>query len=341
MLHIACDADVASSNANALTALLTTTPILTPACAEADISMEQWRRAGTIEARQASQQLVHVTVSLARERGIGEEAATTVLRVACDRGSAAVVDAWDRQDVAVRARVEPLEKQLEEAKVRHEAARKELAEMQEKASARYEDRDQSTRQNLLGEKREAEQELASDRARLVSMEKDPPVKSAEVTVGPLAREAFRKADVVRQHRVKRLEQVRDQAKAGKATPEAVAEAEFAVADADLYSIAYGATLTGLVTMAEYVHERPNDDRNELRASVAAAEAKVKVLDEQLAALSPPPTRNPPVPQSHVDRLQTAVGEARREVDSLQQQIDNIRSRNRAGVRPVITVLGKK
>jgi hypothetical protein len=214
-----------------------------------------------------------------------------------------------------------------------------LAELQEKNAQQREDRDRPEREQLRREKREIEQSLAADRARLQVMEKTPPVKTAEEMVGFLAKDAFHKADAVVEFRVKRLEELKERAKSGKATPDEVAQAEFAAADARLYSIAYTATITGMQTLAEYIHQDPNDPRPNLRANVAAAEAKLKVLDEQLAQLAPPAT-SVAISQAQLERAQAAASDARRDSEHLIQQIDQIRSRNRPVARPKIAVIGR-
>jgi hypothetical protein len=343
MLQIAGEGDSGLANASTLSNLLTTTPILEPALAAADISMEQWRRAsGTITAQSTAPQLVTVVVALSDDGKLPTGAAEKILGGACEQAIAAVLAAWDRQDAALTSQLTPLLEKSDLAKEREEAAQKAAAELREKMDAQRNggDRNRSVRESLLNEKRETERTLAADAARLKSMESVAPVQTADEVVGPLAKEAFQKADAVVEFRKKRLEELRELAKNGKASAEEVAAAEFAVADARLSSIAYTATLTGLKNLAGYIVQRPNDPRPELRATVAAMEAKLKVLNDQIAEVADPKDQPPPVTQGQIERAQNTASNARRDYDTLMQQIDRLRSQNRLGARPKIAVLGK-
>jgi chromosome segregation ATPase len=343
MLQIAGESDSALANASTLSNLLTTTPILEPALAAADISMAQWRRAsGTITAQSTAPQLVTVIVTLSDDGKLPTGAAEKILGGVCEQAIAAVLAAWDRQDAALTSQLTPLLEKSEAAKAREEEAQKAVAELREKMDAQRNggDRNRSVRESLLNEKRETERTLAADSARLKSMESVAPLQTADEVVGPLAKEAFQKADAVVEFRKKRLEELRELAKTGKATAEEVTSAEFAVADARLFSIAYTATLTGLKNLAGYIVQQPNDPRPELRATVAAMEAKLKVLNDQIAEVAEPKDQPPPVTQGQIERAQNTASNARRDYDTLMQQIERLRSQNRLGARPKIAVLGK-
>ncbi len=108
MLQIAGETESALANASTLSTLLTTTPILEPALATADVSMEQWRRnSGQITAQPAGSQLVTVTVSLADDEKLPSRATEKILGSVCEQAIATVVAAWDRQDAALTAQLAP------------------------------------------------------------------------------------------------------------------------------------------------------------------------------------------------------------------------------------------
>jgi hypothetical protein len=338
MLQVSTDGESSQMTMATFASLLGTTPILQPAVEDAGLKMDDWRRIGTLEPRNISASILSVTITLKSSDRNAAATAEKVLRNVCDRATDALLASWDRQNAALQARLEPLNKNAETAKAKFEEARKTAAELQEKLDASSSDRNRSTRETLMNELRETQQTLAADRARLASLKQMPPFKPVDEVVGPLAKDAFAKAEALVEHRRKRVEMLKERAKTGKATEEEIEEAEFAAADARIFSLAYAATITGMTTLTGYIQQQPNDPRPELAANVAANDAKLKVLDEQILRL---PRPQPTTSRAHLERANTAMIEARNELEATQQQIDQLRAHNRLGVRPQVTILGKE
>ena len=344
MIQFASDVenDGSASGPSAFCALISTTPIVEPAVTAAGITMDEWHTLGHIEARPTSNQLVLVTLTLepgGLMEGLNRSAAVDkILRGVCERASAALTGAWERQTAAFQAEITPLLKQREEAAAKWEQLRQTADDLQSKLES-FDRQDRSAYDNLVREKHETERTLAGDRAKVQSYEKEPPVKPIDEVVGPLAKEAFHKADDVVEFRKKRVEALKQRLAKGTATQEQVEDAEFAMIDARIFSIAYAASITGISTLYGYVQQRYDDPRPELRGAVAAAEAKLKVLDEHLAALPKPATRpSDRLSRAQLDRAQQAANEAKREQEALARKIEELRSRNRIGPKPQIIVL---
>jgi len=339
MLQFTGGDDATPTGPGAFCTLLSTTPIVEPSVLAAGISMDQWTRLGHIEARPMSNEFVVVSLTLEPDGQVSAAAGDRILRGVCERGTAALVSAWEHQTAAFQSQLEPLLKQEEAAGEKWEKLRATADELQNRLEV-TDRQDRSVYENLIHERRETERTLAGDRAKLQSYEKEPPVKPIDEVVGPLAKEAFHKADDVVEFRKKRVEALKQRLAKGTATQEQVEDAEFAMIDARIFSIAYAASITGISTLYGYVQQRYDDPRPELRGAVAAAEAKIKVLDQQLAALPQPATRpSDRVSRSQLDRAQQAANEAKREQETLQRKIEELRARNRIGPKPQISILG--
>ncbi len=339
MLQFTGGDDASPTGPGAFCTLLSTTPIVEPSVLAAGLSMDQWTRLGHIEARPMSNEFVVVTLTLEPDGQVSAAAADRILRGVCERGTAAMVSAWEHQTAAFQSQLEPLLKQEQTASAKWEKLRETADELQNRLEV-TDRQDRSVYDNLIHERRETQRTLAGDRAKLQSYEKEPPVKPIDEVVGPLAKEAYHKADDVVEFRKKRVEALKQRLAKGTATQEQVEDAEFAMIDARIFSIAYAASITGISTLYGYVQQRYDDPRPELRGAVAAAEAKIKVLDQQLAALPQPATRPADrVSRAQLDRAQQAANEAKRDQEMLQRKIEELRSRNRIGPKPQITILG--
>jgi len=341
ILQIDSDAEQRRSEVAAtVAALVTTTPILQPALIASDLSMEQWSRVGTVEARLSGQRMVTVTVSLAADQGITPGTAQRVLGAICDQTRRAITASWAHDREGADKRLKALAEQADVTVQQWAAAKQAIAELQEKQQAANRSDDRSTRENLLNQRRIAEVELAAHRARLAEVEKSPPAETVDKVMGPLAGKAFRDADALFEHRMKRLEEVQQRFKDGKATQADVDDAQFAATDARLFSIAYVATVTAMQTLYCYIERYNNtDDVLQLRAGVAALDAQVKVLDEQIGKLSE--TKPAPVPQAELDRAASKEQSCRRAWDDAAQQLSQVRGVAAAvgASEPELTILG--
>jgi hypothetical protein len=321
-----------------LVALLRSSTITDPAIEKAlGVSGPEGRKFVNVDAQVTGNRFVQLTVAVRPNAPNAKPGLTKVVTAElCERLRAAVEQSSKAATAGFDARKASLEADLAAAKDRQKKAQDDLK------AARAANPDPSggsnvryNYQNLLQQKQQTEMQLVGVRARLKVLneqQQQQPQTPTTAPAGPPTQSWSRLIEL----RQKRL----DDLKSASASATEIADAEISLAEIRAFAEAIGALTQRQPAMYGGNYAGSSGELTSLRATVAENEARLAALNEQLSKLTPP-TSDDYVSQEQLSRLQNEESRARNEVDSIQNQLNEMRRNYRLGPPPTLTVLDGK
>jgi hypothetical protein len=345
-----------------LNAMLTSSALVDPAAKKAlDLAPDTWPRVAQIELLPAGQAAIklNVIVTPLKEIKLPDNPAQALLDELTSRAKAAVEQAGRRQEQAQNQRRAAIEKDLATAQDKLLGIQSQLREARMNSAG-----DPGMRGNLdnvravTQEMQQIEMNLAASRARLKIIEEETAKLSAAtkpVTPAADAKDPKTELKSAWDQLIAAREKAIAAAQNAPNTPEsqlAIAQAEAELAEAKIRA----ATAASAASASDAFRfralspspgfdssDRWQGERITLRASIAEQEARLGALSERLAQLQKKSNASATTQQVtpyDLDRLQRDEQRASREVDELNQQLDQLRRdrRGSAGLAPKLLVL---
>ena len=320
----------------ALVSLLKSTALSDPALEKVlRTAGAEARRYVTIDANTSGSRFVQLSVVLRpNSPGIQPDSAKQILQELCKRAQAALEQSSKAAAAGYEARRASLEADLAAAKARYAEVSTQLRVARaSNPGAQYGGGDiRYQASNLIQQKQQIEATLAGTLARLRSLTESAPAMPA-TGASPSPSTSFSHLIDLRS---KRLEDVKTRAAQGQASASDVLAAETDLAE----TRAISEFLAANVRLAPFWNGASGGEMASLRASIAENEARLSVLNDQIAKVSPATTAPSAesISPEQISHLMNDENRARSEVDNIQLQLSELRRIGRPALPPVLTVL---